>query len=225
MASRRIDVAAERFPGWIGSFGERHGGGLTAEPGCGRRCLPRGRRCSASCEVPFPPFTPAAGLAPEALARRRRRPTPAQTARSACCWSGSAGTRPASSPARNRSSRHPRSAAGSCTDAARRAGSPSAASPGAGRTRRTRHSPPPPTPPPRCSAGTASTRSCWAATAGRWLACGPIRRLAGYFEQAAGPFLTVPDPRLTVLRDTPRLFRAIRIMLTEPEPAEIARPG
>ncbi len=27
-------------------------------------------------------------------------------------------------------------------------------------------------------------------------------------------FLTVPDPRLAVLRDTPRLFRAIRIKLT-----------
>ena len=29
-------------------------------------------------------------------------------------------------------------------------------------------------------------------------------------------FLTVPDPRLAVLRTAPRLFRAIRIRLTEP---------
>jgi hypothetical protein len=29
-------------------------------------------------------------------------------------------------------------------------------------------------------------------------------------------FLTVPDPRLTVLKDTPRLFRAIKIKLTQP---------
>jgi hypothetical protein len=42
-------------------------------------------------------------------------------------------------------------------------------------------------------------------------------RLARYFEQATGVFLTVPDPKLTVLRDTPRLFRAIRITLIEPE--------
>jgi hypothetical protein len=28
----------------------------------------------------------------------------------------------------------------------------------------------------------------------------------------------VPDPRLAVLKDTPRLFRAIRIRLTEPRP-------
>jgi hypothetical protein len=29
-------------------------------------------------------------------------------------------------------------------------------------------------------------------------------------------FLTVPDPRLAVLRETPRMFRAIRVHLTEP---------
>jgi hypothetical protein len=39
-------------------------------------------------------------------------------------------------------------------------------------------------------------------------------RLAPYFEREVDAFLTVPDPRLTVLRDTPRLFRAIRITLT-----------
>jgi hypothetical protein len=43
-------------------------------------------------------------------------------------------------------------------------------------------------------------------------------RLAGYFRLAVDRFLTVPDPRLAVLRDTPRLFRAIRIQLTEPGP-------
>jgi len=42
-------------------------------------------------------------------------------------------------------------------------------------------------------------------------------RLAGYLALAAGRFLTVPDPRLAVLRDTPRAFQAIRIRLTEPE--------
>jgi hypothetical protein len=43
-------------------------------------------------------------------------------------------------------------------------------------------------------------------------------RLAPYLNRAVGRFLTVPDPRLTVLRDTPREFGAIRIRLTEPEP-------
>jgi hypothetical protein len=41
-------------------------------------------------------------------------------------------------------------------------------------------------------------------------------RLRPYFDIAAERFLTVPDPRLVVLQGTPRLFRAIRISLTEP---------
>jgi hypothetical protein len=41
-------------------------------------------------------------------------------------------------------------------------------------------------------------------------------RLRPYFDLAVERFLTVPDPRLAVLRSTPRLFRAIRIRLTEP---------
>jgi len=45
-------------------------------------------------------------------------------------------------------------------------------------------------------------------------------RLTPFFEVAVESFLTVPDPRLTVLKDTPRLFRAIKIKLTQP-----AEPG
>lgn len=41
-------------------------------------------------------------------------------------------------------------------------------------------------------------------------------RLKPYFALAVDRFLTVPDPRLTVLRDTARMFRAVRIRLTEP---------
>ena len=44
-------------------------------------------------------------------------------------------------------------------------------------------------------------------------------RLRRYFGVAVERFLTVPDPRLAVLRETPRMFRAIRIQLTEPAPA------
>lgn len=50
-------------------------------------------------------------------------------------------------------------------------------------------------------------------------AIAPLRedaRLRPYFELAVDRFLTVPDPRLVVLKDTPRLFRSIRIRLTEP---------
>ncbi len=42
-------------------------------------------------------------------------------------------------------------------------------------------------------------------------------RLRPYLDRAEERFLTVPDPRLAVLRDTPRLFRAVRIRLTGPE--------
>jgi len=48
-------------------------------------------------------------------------------------------------------------------------------------------------------------------------------RLERYLAKATGRFLTVPDPRLAVLRDIPRAFLAVRIRLTEP--AEISSPG
>jgi Actinobacteria/chloroflexi VLRF1 release factor len=40
-------------------------------------------------------------------------------------------------------------------------------------------------------------------------------RLRPYFDLAVDRFLTVPDPRLAVLRATPRAFRAVRVRLTE----------
>ena len=41
-------------------------------------------------------------------------------------------------------------------------------------------------------------------------------RLRPVMKHAVDRFLTVPDPRLAVLRDTPRLFLAVRIHLTGP---------
>jgi Actinobacteria/chloroflexi VLRF1 release factor len=43
-------------------------------------------------------------------------------------------------------------------------------------------------------------------------------RLAPHLGLATDRFLTVPDPRLAVLKEIPRAFLAIRIRLTEPEP-------
>jgi hypothetical protein len=40
-------------------------------------------------------------------------------------------------------------------------------------------------------------------------------RLRPYFDIAVDRFLTVPDPRLAVLQGTPRLFRAVRVRLTD----------
>src|SRR5262249_60828548 len=42
-------------------------------------------------------------------------------------------------------------------------------------------------------------------------------RLAPYLELAVERFLTVPDPKQAVLANSPRLFLAIRIWLTEPQ--------
>jgi hypothetical protein len=42
-------------------------------------------------------------------------------------------------------------------------------------------------------------------------------RLAPYLGLATDRFLTVPDPRLSVLKETPRSFLAVRIRVTEPE--------
>jgi hypothetical protein len=43
-------------------------------------------------------------------------------------------------------------------------------------------------------------------------------RLRPFLKLAVERFLTVPDPRLAVLRGAPRLFRAVRIRLTEAAP-------
>ncbi len=43
-------------------------------------------------------------------------------------------------------------------------------------------------------------------------------RLAQYLARATDRFLTVPDPRLAVLKQVPATFGSIRIRLTEPEP-------
>jgi hypothetical protein len=40
-------------------------------------------------------------------------------------------------------------------------------------------------------------------------------RLRPYLDLAVDRFLTVPDPRLVVLKGTPRLFRAVRVRLAE----------
>jgi hypothetical protein len=47
-------------------------------------------------------------------------------------------------------------------------------------------------------------------------------RLGPYLDLATDRFLSLPDPRLTVLKETPRMFLAIRIRLTEPAPTEPA---
>jgi Actinobacteria/chloroflexi VLRF1 release factor len=224
MPSRRIDVPARRFPGWISSFGDRHRGGLTAEPASEAVVFRAADGASAGCQVPFPPFTPAGGLTPEALARA--------AAAHACAdrtvgvllvrLGGYAagvftGTEPVLAASKVGSRLvHGRSAAGGQSQrrfARRRENQAHQALAAAADT---------------AAVVFGKYRLDAVVLGGDRRAMAGLRadpRLARYFEQAAGPFLTVPDPRLTVLRDTPRLFRAIRITLTEHEPGEIARLG
>ncbi|WP_214410833.1 acVLRF1 family peptidyl-tRNA hydrolase [Sphaerisporangium fuscum] len=44
------------------------------------------------------------------------------------------------------------------------------------------------------------------------------RRLEAVFALETPPFLDVPDPRLAVLQETPKTFRAVRIRLLDPAP-------
>jgi len=50
-------------------------------------------------------------------------------------------------------------------------------------------------------------------------------RLAQYLGRATDRFLTVPDPRLAVLKQAPQTFCSIRIRLTEPQPPAPESPG
>ena len=66
--------------------------------------------------------------------------------------------------------------------------------------------------------GSAATRLDAVVLGGDRRAVAELRddpRLAPYFQLAAERFLTVPDPKRAVLLETPRLFTAVRIRLTE----------
>ena len=55
---RWIEVTPERFPGWITSFGERHGPG-GVDPGAGVVVFHAADGAQASCHPPFPPLNQA----------------------------------------------------------------------------------------------------------------------------------------------------------------------
>jgi hypothetical protein len=218
--ARRIDVAPERFPGWITSFAERHGGRLTAASGEEAVLFSAADGAAASCRVPFPPLK-ARTTQPEALA--------AELAAHACAsrtvgvllvrLGGYAagvftGTEPVLAASKVGSRLvHGRSAAGGQSQrrfARRRENQAHQALEAAADT---------------AAAVFGQHRLDTVVLGGDRRAMAGLRndpRLAGYFELATGQFLTVPDPKLSVLRDTPRIFRAIRITLTEPG---IARRG
>jgi len=234
--SRWIEVSPERFPGWISALADRHGGPLSVRPGPDTVVFTAADGAVAACHPPFPPLAPGGPGGPggpgaepppgtvRAVVRQARRiAAHAEADRTVGVLlvrlGGYAAGVFTGAPPQLADSKvgsrlvHGRSAAGGRSQHrfARRREKQAAEALGA-------------------AAGTA------AMVFGRYpgpldavVLGGDRRAMAGlredprlrpYFELAVDRFLTVPDPRLAVLKDTPRLFRAIRIQLTEPaEPA------
>jgi Actinobacteria/chloroflexi VLRF1 release factor len=234
---RWIDVAPERLTGWLESFAQRHGD-VRADPGPETVTFRAADGAVAQCHVPFPPLAgclpdagglpdagklPDAGSGPASAAAVAERA--GQIAAHACAertvavllvrlggYAAGVFTGPAPQLAASKVGArlvHGRSAAGGTSQHrfARRREKQAAEALGA-------------------AAGTAvavfgpyAGRIDAVVLGGDRRAMAVLRgdpRLAPYFGLAVERFLTVPDPRLTVLRSTPRLFRAIRIRLTDP---------
>ena len=229
--ARWIDVAPERFPGWIASFGGRHGAVRVEVEPDGVAVFAAADGARARCHPPFPPV-PGLGRGQEPVVQEpvvEEGRDPGEVARLIAAHAaadrtvgvllvrlgGYAAGVFTGTPPRLAASKvgsrlvHGRSAAGGQSQQrfARRREKQAAEALGA-------------------AAGTA------AAVFGRYgrpldaLVLGGDRRtvaglrddprLRGYVAATVERFLTVPDPRLAVLRETPRMFRAIRVQLTEP---------
>jgi len=227
-----LDVSAERFPGWIVSFGLRHGTGiagpaaLTVRLGDDRAAFAAPDGSVAEC---YPPVPPAAGLAAlpglsdtpdqpaavaEALAAHAI--TPRTVGVLLVRLGGYAvgvftGYPPALADSKTGSRLvHGRSAAGGWSQH---------------RFARRREK--------QANEALAAAADAAAAVFGRQpgavaldavvlggdkRAVAELRddpRLAPYLARAADRFLTVPDPKRAVLEGTPKLFTAVRIWLTE----------
>jgi Actinobacteria/chloroflexi VLRF1 release factor len=210
---RRLEVAPGRFAGWIDSFAERHGS-LTASRTDEAVTFSAADGAVAVCLAPFPPL-PAGGADPAELAKL--------IAAHACTnrvvgvllvrlGGYAAGVFTGPEPVLTASkvgSRlvHGRSAAGGQSQqrfARRRENQAHQALSAAADT---------------AAAVFGPYQLDALVLGGDRRSITPIRsdpRLAPYFAVAVESFLTVPDPRLTVLKDTPKQFRAIKITLTEP---------
>ena len=217
--SRKIEVAPQRLVGWIDSFGERHGGAMTADAAADAVLFAAADGAQARCLAPFPPLRAIDDGDPRSLAGLlAEHATAERTVGVLLVRLGGyaagvfTGTEPVLAASKVGSRLvHGRSAAGGTSQrrfARRRENQAHQALAAAADT---------------AAAVFAPYRLDAVVLGGDRRSVAGLRadpRLAGYFELAVDAFLTVPDPRLTVLRDTPRLFRAIRITLSEPEPAE-----
>jgi Actinobacteria/chloroflexi VLRF1 release factor len=209
---RWLEVAPARLPGWLSSFGERHGG-LAAGPAPGAPGAVTFRAADgavAECHVPFPPLP--ADLAPAALAAHALadRLVGVLLVRLGGYAAGVFGPGQALLASKVGSRLvHGRSAAGGQSQQrfARRREKQSREALGA------------------AASTAAAVFAPWQGRLDAVVLGGDRRAIAGldgdprlrpYFDLAVERFLTVPDPRLAVLKGTPRQFCAIRIRLTEP---------
>jgi Actinobacteria/chloroflexi VLRF1 release factor len=216
--ARWLDVAPERLGGWLESFGQRHGS-LDIDPGRTVVTVRAADGAVAECHVPFPPLASSAAEPAAAADIAERISAHANAERTVGVllvrlggYAAGVFTGPSAHlEASKVGSRlvHGRSAAGGTSQQrfARRREKQANEALGA-------------------AADTAA--AVFGQFAGKLDAVvlgGDRRSIAGlredprlrqYFKLAVDRFLTVPDPRLAVLRGTPRLFRAVRIRLTEP---------
>lgn len=231
VGGRWLEVAPERFPRWIASFGERHGAGplgssvtvavtsedvtFAAPDGAIARCLPPfwGPHVARPAGAGAPPEETARAIAAHALTER------AVGVLLVRLGGYAAGVFTGSPPvlaAHKTGSRlvHGRSAAGGWSQqrfARRREKQASEALKAAAGAAAEVFG--------RWAGGTRGTGLDVVVLGGDKRAVADVSgdpRLAPYLKLATDRFLTVPDPKLVVLRDAPRLFLAVRIFLTEP---------
>ncbi|HUY50557.1 MAG TPA: acVLRF1 family peptidyl-tRNA hydrolase [Streptosporangiaceae bacterium] len=213
---RRIEVAPERFTGWIEAFGGRHGA-LSAEPGPEVVVVRAADGAVAVCHPPFPPLaadpgTDAASLAALLAAHAAAdRTVGVLLVRLGGYAAGVFTGAPPQLAASKVGARlvHGRSAAGGQSQQrfARRREKQAAEALGAAADTAV------------AVFGRYGSPLDAVVLGGDRRAVAALRedpRLSRYFGIAVERFLTVPDPRLAVLRQTPRMFRSIRIQLTEP---------
>jgi hypothetical protein len=220
-AARWIEVGPERLAGWLESFTRRHGD-VTTEAGPDVVTFRAADGAQAQCQVPFPPLPEraAAGPGPGGIADEAERISAHARADRTVgvllvrlggyavgVFTGS-GAHLAASKVGSRLV-HGRSAAGGTSQqrfARRREKQASEALGAAADTA-------------AAVFGPYEGKLDAVVLGGDRRAVAGLRgdpRLRPYFDLAVERFLTVPDPRLAVLRGTPRQFQAIRIRLTEP---------
>ena len=220
--ARWVEVSPERLAGWLESFTQRHGD-VTSEAGRAVVTFRAADGAVAECHVPFPPLpappaAAASGVA-ETAERIRAHALAERTVGVLLVRLGGYAAGVFTGPAAHLEASkvgsrlvHGRSAAGGTSQqrfARRREKQASEALGAAARAA-------------AAVFGPYEGKLDAVVLGGDRRAIAGLRddpRLRPYFKLAVERFLTVPDPRLTVLRGTPRLFQAIRIRLTEPASA------